>query len=89
MINVGINLPPEDRARIAKSMVAKTAASATQLATVILQTCDPLIKENVALDCKLRVIEAICRKHNTPASNVGAHALARKILEVIERPVEL
>ena len=35
------------------------------------------------LKAKVYVIEALCLKHATPASNAGAHKLAREILEVI------
>ena len=32
---------------------------------------------------KLAAIEALCRRYDSPAVNVGAHALAHKILAII------
>lgn len=33
---------------------------------------------------RLNRIADLCRKHNNPASNVGAHALAGKVLKIVE-----
>lgn len=30
-------------------------------------------------------IERLCRRHYSPASNAGAHALAAKVIELIEK----
>ncbi len=34
---------------------------------------------------KLAAIFSLCQRHNSPAVNVGAHALAREVLEIIKR----
>lgn len=37
---------------------------------------------------KLALIEALCRAHNNPSVNVGAHRLASQILAIIEKESE-
>lgn len=39
---------------------------------------------HIDLTERLNQIADLCRKHNNPASNVGAHALAAKVLKIVE-----
>lgn len=41
-------------------------------------------REKADLTDRLNRIAELCRKHSNPSVNIGAHALAEKILKIVE-----
>ena len=59
------------------------AKAGADFAREVLETSKARGDEITSLTQRLAAIEALCRRYDSPAVNVGAHALAHKILAII------